>query len=266
MGLGRYNAINLQNPATQGGLNAGLLNWWMATGRHGNRLFDLMNKDHLTLTAIPTWGGSRTRRGGIDSVSTNGSSSYLTSSSSSLDSNTQATIAGWVFRNATNTNNAFGFGASASSSRFGIIWYNDNNIYWQVDGTTPSTSTGITGWHHLIQVYNNAETPKQRVYIDGLPAALTGGTTSATSLKSAALLAAFWAGREIANGYCTGSYDDMRVYNRAISTDEAWRLYNEARTGYPTTLNRIRGTRAVYKPAATGNRRRRALISMSGAA
>ena len=62
-----------------------------------------------------------------------------------------------------------------------------------------------TGWHHIVTTSNNG------IYASNMSIGKSQGTS------------------EITGGYWTGSIDDVRVYNKALSADEVASLYNQGR-------------------------------------
>ena len=116
---------------------------------------------------------------------------------------------------------------------------------------TPAFVLGNQVYHHLVFIYNSS-TLLWSIYIDGVSQTLTGihFTPSATAYNSAST----W------NLYALNTYaiyDDLRIYNNAISSTEVAFIYNsgigtQADSGIPISLainiNPIKGysTRPIY--------------------
>lgn len=91
--------------------------------------------------------------------------------------------------------------------------------------SSPASAAIATGkWYHAVGVYDGSNI---RLYIDGQevspPTSQTGSITAAINL--------FNIGRDPANTtrLWDGLIDDVRIYNRALSADEVWKLYNSNR-------------------------------------
>ncbi|MHB9148429.1 MAG: LamG-like jellyroll fold domain-containing protein [Candidatus Amoebophilus sp.] len=87
-------------------------------------------------------------------------------------------------------------------------------------GTAYATSTYYNGaWHHLVITYNSSALI---IYYDGGLVVTSTPAALATVLGSVS-----YVGRSIGlNGGFTGSIDDVRLYNRALSADEVKALYD----------------------------------------
>jgi hypothetical protein len=239
-------------------LNRGRVAWWLPLPHlyGGGRLYDLKGLNHATLNAM---GGASngwrptTRPGGWGHLLTDGTAGYVSAPvPAGIGGATAATIAGWVYRSATGTKQAFGFGTGSGANRFNLIWFTDNNIYCEVQAGYAYAVSTATGWHRLALVYDSAASPTSALYLDGVPLTLSivgGGAFGSGALPSAANLGGYWIGREVANGYCAGSYDDLPVASRAWSAAEAWADYDLSRRGYPGVLNRRSPALLLLMPA-----------------
>lgn len=98
-----------------------------------------------------------------------------------------------------------------------------------VQGVATKNGFADTQWHHVVGTYDGANV---RIYIDGsagTPAALTGTVDSNASYP-----VCIGGMNADSTGKCDGSpfggiVDDVRVYNRTLSSDEVMRLYNIGR-------------------------------------
>jgi len=151
----------------------------------------------------------------------------------SLDSASQATICGWMYRASSDKSVAFGTRA-ISTSRFNILWFTDNNIYFSASNGVGSQYENATlagvGWHHVCNVFS----PQSILgYIDGSSNIGGGiGATPPTTLSSNASQGPFIIGRETGTRYSSGLIDDVRVYNRALSAAEVAQLYGSAQAKF----------------------------------
>jgi len=102
-------------------------------------------------------------------------------------------------------------------------WGTGNNA---ITNYTPSTSTGVCGWVHLAYIYNQGEN-KLKFYINGVLKSNTTPTstmnTTGTSLRIGLLPAA------VSTSFETEAFlfDDLIVYNRAITQAEITALAND---------------------------------------
>ena len=110
------------------------------------------------------------------------------------------------------------------SPYFMWVEYNDLYIRFRNSYTSYQTSYNLTtggvshgDWHHTAAVYNGSTLT---LYVDGK---LVAGPTATASVPVANALA-LTIGSLGTNYYWTGQIEDVRIYNRALSTDEvaAW--------------------------------------------
>jgi subtilisin family serine protease len=114
----------------------------------------------------------------------------------------------------------------------GYSWriYN-NNLYAGIEGTntvgtpiTGSTAIGASQWYHAVFVRDVA-TDKLYLYLNGVSDATPVTDPTTTTLANTYN---FMIGRwEYYNLYFDGVIDDVRVYDRALSADEVWQLYQQ---------------------------------------
>ena len=111
--------------------------------------------------------------------------------------------------------------AGCQSSDGKVELYSFGNVGYNTEcHTAPSAGQ----WHHYVAVINRAETVTElTAYIDGqrpTPLSVTRADNS-NSFGAEPVLIASNSGSQFFNG----SIDDVRIYNRALSTDEIKRLY-----------------------------------------
>jgi hypothetical protein len=79
---------------------------------------------------------------------------------------------------------------------------------------------GDLDWHHVVGVYNGED---MRIYFDGLP-------TPNVKPKTGPLPASDWHDVKIGSSqnadFFRGSFDDFRIYNRALSSNDVFSIYN----------------------------------------
>lgn len=101
---------------------------------------------------------------------------------------------------------------------------NENRVRWRVNnGTVVNSNTNVphNQWHHIVCTYNGAQL---RIYQNGV---LTGQANHSGTITNTITNLEF--GR-LANGFGSvfyrGDVDDVRLYNRALSLEEAQALFN----------------------------------------
>lgn len=134
-----------------------------------------------------------------------------------IASDTVGTIAGWVVRASTGTNQNFGFYTNASN-KWGVFWFSDNKVYCDIVTSFANYTSTATGLHHLCIVYDNAVSPKAKLYFDGVDVALSG-PTSATALPSNPGL--FRVGRDnVGSVWNSGTVAEIGLWDAALSAAE----------------------------------------------
>jgi hypothetical protein len=219
-------------------ISNGLVGYWTFDGPsidwHTNTVSDMSGQGNtgslisMSTTSSPTPGKIG------QALNFNGVANLVESAiPSALDSASQATLCGWIYRSSSNDIPSFGAGSISHSNRYNIVW--SGNMYFEasnnsVNGYHYIAFAGI-GWHHVCNVFNGTLTGNGRVagYIDGAAQALTYNETPPSTLASNALMGTLWFGRDIDNGYGKGKLDDVRIYNRALSASEVQQLYNAGR-------------------------------------
>ncbi|MBS2099934.1 LamG-like jellyroll fold domain-containing protein [Carboxylicivirga linearis] len=115
------------------------------------------------------------------------------------------------------SNGAYGFGTGYTGDAYSWLYFND-------DGGTENRGAielNDGNWHHYVAVYKPGESIS--IFIDNQldiqqTVSYTGNTTNSTDLF-------IGCGANIAQ-YFTGSLDDIRIYKRALSTEEINGLYD----------------------------------------
>lgn len=162
-----------------------------------------------------------TNNGGIRALSFDGSNEYINLSSPTfMSSLSTETISFWLYRDTTARTCSFG---RRNGTNYNIVHiWNDSRIYWMVGANkyAYSSYTG-TGWHHYCFVFDgtqSTDSTKYTGYVDAVSQSLTfSGSPMPTSTPSNtdALTAALGAGL-----YALCKMDDMRVFNRALTSAE----------------------------------------------
>lgn len=189
----------------------GLIAWWKLNGdtndASGNNVAATNNG------ATPTTG----QNGQANSAySFNGTSSYIGTSQQLMNSVTNFSLGGWINMN------------SSQISRAGFFGHNDNvetqatgnAISFYQNGVTVNCAMTAGAWHMVYGVFNGSTLA---IYIDGTQCA----SSASTQHNSAAYNFNIGGGgiADSSANWFTGSIDDVRVYNRALSSTELQTLY-----------------------------------------
>ncbi len=169
-----------------------------------------------------------------------GSNRISATHSSALATNTDTvTIAAWVKRTASNTTGtilnhgqAFASGFRLTIGRYlcttNQIEFEKNNVSMECLDSFPAD----TKWHHFVMV---ADSSGEYLYIDGV---LTDSNSDSNVMIATA--SNVFIGRDDSSAGFDGSIDDVRYYNRALSTTEISALYAQgAANKVNVTKNKI---------------------------
>ena len=99
------------------------------------------------------------------------------------------------------------------------IWWNNG----EVDFYAPDDAVTLKEWHFVTFV-RDTEQDKFYIYVDGREIASTSNTG-----KDVTPAGPFYIGRDARTGrtVINGKIDDVRIYNRALSSEEVIALYNK---------------------------------------
>jgi hypothetical protein len=206
---------------------SGPVAYWKLDDGSGSSAADSSGNGNTgTLVNGPTWTSGQVN----GALSFNGKNQYVTvpaPSGSSLDlDSAPVTIAAWINTNSITTQQAILLRGSANGISQGNqgygMWVNSNgkiNV-GSAGGGNLNSNTAITAgaWHHVTGIINGTAS---KVYIDGVdqtPSSVNVGVVkSSLTLTIGASLNTAQTGYV---GFFNGSLDDVRVYNRVLSTTE----------------------------------------------
>jgi hypothetical protein len=100
----------------------------------------------------------------------------------------------------------------------------------------------IGAWMHLVGTYSNT---KMKLYRDGILI----DSTNFTGTGSSAVNQPLWIGRGPSGNYYAGVYDDIGIWNRALTQTEVTALFNSQAT--TTSLNNQEKTQTLVYPNPT---------------
>lgn len=216
-------------------LGNGLAGWWTFDGENtdwtANTTADSSgNGNTATLNGMSKTASPAVGKIG-QALTFDGSSSYVAAAdSTSLDASS-VTIAGWFRFNA--VNGTFQTGAGkwhvGVNQQYLLQLNNDNKIgFWTGDGSTgasdiESTTTPVAGtWYFIVGAISGSS---KSLYINGVLENSGAGASVGSSN------AEFSVGSKLNSSgshfeFLNGMADDVRVYNRALSSSEVVELYN----------------------------------------
>ena len=182
----------------------------------------------------------------------NGSSSYITLPTGSPfnDSNTIKSVSAWVKLNST-SDRVYPFSVSSTTVandffNFGYLGDSNNILLSIRDGSSSnqvshSVSVTIdTNWHHIVaQTTGNSV----EIYLDGVSQTITStysGTGSSGSWISypsygGSVVGNIGINRKLSSVFSNGKIDQVRIFNKALSSSEVTTLYGE--THASTTIS-----------------------------
>ena len=217
-------------------LSNGLVGWWKMDENTGTTVIDSSGGTNTVTFAAgssaPEW--STLSKFGVG-LSLNGTTDYATAAdSNSLDVTTNFTISAWVESNdlsageeyiiskdgSGDTTNAYNFYLQAG----GRVCYETNNQAASV--CSSSNSVAANAWYHVAVVFDDSATNKVAFYVNGVK---TGYFNSNTTQAPTALTTSLLIGRRGNSGSeFSGLLDDIRLYNRSLSSSEMQILYKYA--------------------------------------
>lgn len=233
----RSDTVNMTNPAdvikqvlenmgvssTQLKNSTSLIVYWSFDEGTGTDVYDGSGNDNnLTLNTSSMWSSTGKVSNSVlsDSIAKYGGcvlSTYPTS---------QITVSCWIklTQMSTVTNTLFNYTYSSQYIGSWALYTSTNNIIFGVRNTTKFISSIKSkdlvdgNWHHIVGTYNGSIA---RVYVD-----TTSGVVSTSGsialLQSTKLVRISWPG---STNHLNGNIDEVRIYNKALSSTEIEELY-----------------------------------------
>jgi hypothetical protein len=219
-------------------LTTGLVGHWKLDEGTGTSAADSAGSNTGTLVNTPTWDTNvpSVRFTNPYCLTFNGSDEYVTvpHNSNYNFSGGRFTIAGWLKRSSI-TNRIEYLVSKRNESTDTAFWntYIDSSnkisifIQSSVGNNISVLSTGTitdTNWHHFAFAYNGLGTGT--VYLDASSAGTqtSAGTLSGNSFDNSTGIYFGWALNGVSTRKTTGSLDDVRIYNRALTQAEITEL------------------------------------------
>jgi hypothetical protein len=253
-----------ENASSVVATTSGLVGWWKfddASSGTSTMAVDSSGNGNNCTTAgspLPVW----TASGKIGNALTlNGNGDYVYGGPfASLNDLTATTVAGWVYLTALPSVEAdlADKGTGATGWSFSIM-PDGSILYYEQYGTTfeglESTQVlSLNAWHHIAETWSGGTIHTAiHLYIDGVETTYAlfqdgSGTHTTDAAQGLAM------GGCCANTNITGSIDDVRVYNRALSAAEVLSLYQATGGGSGSPIIGGTGSGGTYiqsKSAAT---------------
>jgi len=208
--------------------NSGLIgSWHMDKGFGTLFVFDTSdNKNHGTLINNTSWlSGSNCKFGSCTGF--NGTNNYIDIANSTLFDVTNLTINAWVY-SSNFSQRGFIFEKGAVNSQYacffedGYVTFRTLNSSSVLDDLDVSVSViSNNNWHNLSCVYDGAT---KKIYVDGAEVGSKAYTQTLRTGQTGERIGAYGGGTP--SYYFNGRIDEVRVYNRALTSIEILDLYN----------------------------------------
>jgi prepilin-type N-terminal cleavage/methylation domain-containing protein len=200
-----------------------LVGYWPMDEGTGTTAYDASGYGNSGQTTSTTW---QTACKVGNCLGFNGTSAYVQLSNLNVNTGSggQNTVAFWMnWNGASGGRMPFGFSSYDLYLNGGVFGFNtacSDNF-----GMNASSLSG--NWAYVTAIFYNmassTDISRDQIYINGVPQTLTqSGTPCARSVTTNARVSGWPAG----GYYFSGSLDDFRIYNRALSAQEIQDLYN----------------------------------------
>ena len=164
----------------------------------------------------------------------NGSSSKIDVPNLGISGADTRTISAWVNVNSLSSNQTiFQFGSSAAKQRFGFAIDTSGKPYVEYygrDAITSSAHITVGTWFHVAVTYNGGaiETgTNTQIYVDGSAVSMTTTGSSTGTANTTDSNYGIGYRRASSTQYFDGKIDQVRIYNKELSSSEVTTLYGE---------------------------------------
>ena len=200
------------------------------SGNYNGTDTNILYKYDGTPTAVDFGVGGKTLYG----ARFNGSSSYIDLGTSLLGSKSAFSVSAWVnFDNLNTQNFIFYNSESGTGGNVGFYDYGNGSIYFQPDASTSANRGYISNsgiyttdeWVNIVMVFDGSATGNSnrlKAYIQGTERTLTYDGTIPSSTGTST--ANNWIGGRASTKF-SGDIDQVRVFNKALSSAEVSKLY-----------------------------------------
>jgi hypothetical protein len=185
------------------------------------------NSNNGTLINGPTRASSTCKISNC--LSFDGTDDYVNVPRSSSYETSNITITAWVFLNNTTANHELVRKQAAGGSGFDLRWENGAQVrFWVKAGGSwdnieiNRSKISAGNWHHIAAVYN---TVTMKLFVDGVEEGSKIHSVGGNIQYDSADLHIGSGRPEDASYNMNGKIDEVRIYNRALSTDEVKQIY-----------------------------------------
>lgn len=245
--------INLGNPVSSSPLNNGLVGWWLGLRNNSGSptWFDLVNQQNGTLVSGYSWSALPNQFNGLSLSSSN---AYLPDRSFGTGAYSAAC---WVYPTALSGYQNL-LRSDSGLGGVGNFWFlrvNGTGLEWypsNIGGVIGVGSLSNNNWYLVVGTRDGSG--NSALYLNGVQLGTnTGATNNAGGSGNPTWIGSLSGSIE----FFAGTVGAAWMWNRALSTDDVWRLYDQTLRGYPDTLRRRSRRSSVYvatspPPASTG--------------
>ncbi len=221
-------------PSSSGGITnttLGLVNWWKFDENTGTTAADSSDSATGTLTSSPVW-----IPGKINSaLSFNGSAAFVQLATNSSIGSGAFTISAWIFPTNSSNSQIFFDSDDDNSSGFWLKTSGSANIYIRVVGSSSdlvNTSTDaslLNVWTFLVVSYGGTITDSSTTHIytncieTGYTSKVNGAGSHGQNTTSERYIGK--GGVSSSPGFANGTIDDVRIYNRVLTSGEITNMF-----------------------------------------
>lgn len=184
-----------------------------------------------TLMNSPTW-TTNTPSGKNCALALNGSTQYITSGAGVDIANQSFTVSAWAQRDVPNVyHNIVSIGAVTGLNQMLHFGFRSGNSFmcdFYGNNTDTTTLYTDTKWHHYVCTFD-AISKARRIYVDGT---LKAASVAPSNFVGTSLTAVGRANH--GSYYMDGTIDDVRIYKRAMTSQEIQALYAKNASLYLT--------------------------------
>ena len=221
--------------ATKPTNNLGIVGWWPLNEGTSTIAHDISGYGYDGVLNGSTWTNGKKGK----ALNFNGSDSRVTVTSTALNKSGSIAISAWIKLPSTSSNNVITIRGNTSQvvpwAWFYYMGSTNTLALWNANGNGASVSNVISvedsRWHHVMVSAGSGETI--RFYVDGVDVTpVSGNNTYLDPATSVAILGTYpfeIGARTHTTGILedfVGDIDDVRVYNRTITSTEVLALYN----------------------------------------
>ena len=225
-------------PGISGDVTSGLISRWKLNDGSGTTAVDDIGSHTATLVNTPTWITGPNSNGALQF---NGTTQAASAAVNLSGVTTQLTVSFWLY------GNVAGVGSGAQAFEYTSDFGGGDGFYIRWDSTFSGTpefaqsnlaagankaymnpAPSAAAWHFYVVIFDRTVTAGnigETVYVDGALKTLTSIQTDAMNSEGFANSSLYWMSRNTASFFLAGRLDDVRLYNRALTSGEVTTLY-----------------------------------------